>query len=79
MTAKLTRRRLVQTASVGAAAAGVGPWIIREANGADKIKVASNTMRQVYTTGGFRMPVSTELPIDQPMGVAGLRAGRSAD
>ena len=41
MTAKLTRRRLVQTASVGAAAAGVGPWIIREANGADKIKVAS--------------------------------------
>ena len=41
MAAKLTRRRLVQTASAGAAAAGVDPWIIREAIGADKIKVAS--------------------------------------
>jgi urea transport system substrate-binding protein len=38
---ELTRRRLVQTAGAGAAAAGAGPWIIREAMGADKIKVAS--------------------------------------
>ena len=41
MASKLTRRRLLQTAGTGAVAASVGPFLLREARGADKIKVAS--------------------------------------
>jgi len=41
MPTKLTRRALVKSAAAGAAALSTGPWIIREAMGADKIKVAS--------------------------------------
>ena len=41
MASKLTRRRLLQTAGTGAVAASVGPFLLRESRGADKIKVAS--------------------------------------